>query len=145
MSCENSTVQTLKASGHRPTPQRLMILSAVRHANGHVTASEILDRVKRTYPYIDVSTVYRTLGVLKAMRVVSETDMGGVEATYEWIDDTRHHHLICRRCEGLTLLHDVHVEKLGEEIMAEFSFKPEMDHLAIFGLCNQCRSIEAKS
>ena len=145
MSCENSTALTLKASGHRPTPQRLMILSAVRHADGHVTASEILDRVKRTYPYIDVSTVYRTLGVLKSMRVVSETDMGGVEATYEWIDDTRHHHLICRHCEGLTQFDDVHVKRLGDEILAEFDFQPEMDHLAIFGLCNRCRSGEAES
>ena len=144
MSCESSTAQTLKASGHRPTPQRLMILSAVRHADGHVTASEILDRVKRSYPYIDVSTVYRTLGVLKAMRLVSETNMGGVEATYEWIDETRHHHLICRRCESLTLLDDSHVKRLGEEIMAKFDFNPEMDHLAIFGLCNQCCSSEAE-
>ena len=122
-----------------------MILSAVRHANGHVTASEILDRVKRTYPYIDVSTVYRTLGVLKSMRVVSETDMGGVEATYEWIDDTRHHHLICRNCDGLTQLDDAHVKRLGEEIMAGYGFYSEMDHLAIFGLCNQCQSVEAES
>ncbi len=122
-----------------------MILSAVRHANGHVTASEILDRVKRTYPYIDVSTVYRTLGVLKAMRVVSETDMGGVEATYEWIDDVRHHHLICRNCEGLTQLDHELVKRLDEEIMAEFGFQSEMDHLAIFGLCNQCRTGEAGS
>ena len=145
MSCESSTAQTLKASGHRPTPQRLMILAAVRHAEGHVTASEILDRVKRTYPYIDVSTVYRTLGVLKSMRVVSETDMGGVESTYEWIDDARHHHLVCRRCDGLTQLDDDHVKKLGGRLMAEFGFETEMDHLAIFGLCNQCRSGEAES
>ncbi len=122
-----------------------MILSAVRHADGHVTASEILDRVKRTYPYIDVSTVYRTLGVLKSMRVVSETDMGGVEATYEWIDDTRHHHLICRHCDRLILLDDAYVKKLGEEIVAEFDFHPEIDHLAIFGLCSQCRLGDGES
>ena len=139
MSCETDTAQTLKQNGHRPTPQRLMILAAVRHAGGHVTASEILNSVKRTYPYIDVSTIYRTLGILKAMRVVSEMDVGGVEATYEWIDDARHHHLICRGCEELTLLDHAYLEKLGKDIQAEFGFEPEMDHLALFGLCNECR------
>ena len=56
MSCENETVQALKDSGHRPTPQRLMILSEIRHAKGHVSATQILDQVKKSYPFIDPST-----------------------------------------------------------------------------------------
>ena len=86
MSCENTTAQALKDSGHRLTPQRLMILSAVRHTNGHVTAAQIIEEVREGYPYIDASTVYRTLGVLKRMRLVSETNMGSGESVYEWID-----------------------------------------------------------
>ena len=76
MSCEDHTVQTLRDSGHRLTPQRVLILSSLRHADGHVTASEILDQVRESYPYIDASTVYRTLSVLKKLRLVSETDLG---------------------------------------------------------------------
>ena len=34
MSCEQATAQALKDTGHRLTPQRLMILSAIRHADG---------------------------------------------------------------------------------------------------------------
>ena len=139
MSCENETVQTLKESGHRPTPQRMMILSAVRHTGGHITAAEILDQVKEAYPYIDVSTVYRTLGVLKEMRVVSETDMGRSESTYEWIEQERHHHLICRGCDSLTLLDHKYLESLGTEISENFGFQPDIDHFAIFGLCDECR------
>ena len=139
MSCEQITVQALKQSGHRLTPQRLMILSAVRHSGGHVTATDILEQVKETYPYIDVSTVYRTLGVLKEMRLVSETDMGGGESRYEWIERERHHHLICRSCDRVTLLNHKYLEVLGTEIFDDHGFQADIDHFAIFGLCKGCR------
>ena len=101
MSCEDQMVQTLKEFGHRPTPQRLMILSAVRHSAGHATASEILEQVKESYSYIDLSTVYRTLDMLKEMRLVSETHMGGDQHSYEWIEQVRHHHLVCQLCDKI--------------------------------------------
>ena len=139
MSCEDETIQTLKESGHRPTPQRLMILSEVRHADGHLTAAQILDRVKVSYPYIDPSTVYRTLSVLKQMRLVSETDMGGGESTYEWMmEQARHHHLICRDCDRVTLLDHKYLASLGTELLDDHGFQADIDHFAIFGLCEEC-------
>ena len=51
MSCEQATAQALRESGHRLTPQRLMILSVIRHSDMHVTASEIYDQVKESYPF----------------------------------------------------------------------------------------------
>lgn len=139
MSCEGKTIQALKESGHRLTPQRLMILSALRHSHGHLTAAEILEQVKESYPYIDVSTVYRTLAVLKEMRLVSETDMGGGEYRYEWVDKVRHHHLICRGCDSVTLLDHRYLENLSTEIFDDLGFQADIDHFAIFGLCRECR------
>ncbi|MBM3945280.1 MAG: hypothetical protein FJ317_07330, partial [SAR202 cluster bacterium] len=59
MTSQEETAQTLKDAGRRLTPQRLMILSAVKNAGGHLTASEILELVKESYPFMDASTVYR--------------------------------------------------------------------------------------
>jgi Fur family ferric uptake transcriptional regulator len=139
MSCEQTTAEILKGSGHRPTPQRLMILSAVRHSDGHVTAAEILDQVKESYPYMDVSTVYRTLGVLKEMQLISETEMGGGEFRYEWIERQGHHHLICRSCERVTLLDNGCLNTLGTQILDEYGFQAEISHFAVFGICARCR------
>ncbi len=139
MSCEQKVAQALKESGHRLTPQRLMILVAIRHSGGHLTAAEILDQVKESYPYIDISTVYRTLNVLKEMRLVSETDMGGGEYRYEWIEQVRHHHLICRDCDRVILLDDKYLEMLGAEILDDYGFSADIDHFAIFGVCHECR------
>ena len=140
MSCERATAQMLKESGHRPTPQRLMILSAVRHASGHVSAAQIIDQVRESYPYLDASTVYRTLSVLKNERLVSETNMGGGESVYEWLGQVRHHHLICRACGGVTLVDDRYLASLSSEILTDYGFQADIEHFAIFGVCKDCAS-----
>lgn len=146
MSCETETVQVLREAGHKATPQRLMILSSLRHAEGHQTASEIFERVRAEYPYVDISTVYRTLAVLKELRLVSETDMGAGEAVYEWVrQQKRHHHLICRSCGEVASLDHQYLEDLGAEILAESGFKPDIDHFAIFGVCATCQRQAAPS
>ena len=141
MSCEQATADVLKESGQRPTPQRLMILSAVRHSGGHIAAAEILEQVKEkdSGQYIDVSTVYRTLGVLKQMRLISEIDMGGGESRYEWIDQVKHHHLICRSCDRVTLLDHKYLVGLGTKVLNDYGFQADIDHFAVFGLCKACR------
>jgi len=140
MSCETETVQVLRDKGHKATPQRLMILSALRHADGHLTAGDIFDQVRAGYPYVDVSTVYRTLSVLKELRLVSETDMGTGDTTYEWMrKQGRHHHLICRDCSGVASLDDRFLEDLGTQVFTDSGFKPDIDHFAIFGICASCQ------
>ena len=140
MSCETETVKVLREAGHKATPQRLMILAALRHIDGHLTAGEIHEHVQREYPYVDISTVYRTLAVLKELRLVNEADMGTGDTTYEWVrQQERHHHLICRACETVSSLDHRYLEDLGAEIFAESGFRPDIDHFAIFGVCAACR------
>ena len=139
MSNETEAVQVLRQAGHKLTPQRLMIVSALRDTKGHLTASEIYEQVRKEYPYVDISTVYRTLSVLKELRLASETDMGTGDTTYEWIRQAGlHHHLICRSCGEVASLDHSYLEDLGAEIMAESGFKPDIDHIAIFGVCAAC-------
>ena len=140
MSCEDHSIKTLRESGHRLTPQRVLILSALRSAEGHMTASGVLDHVRESYPYIDASTVYRTLGVLKNLRLISENNITGGESEYEWLHQNRHHHLICRECGNLTRLDDSYLASLGTEVLEDYGFRADIDHFAIFGLCAACVS-----
>src|SRR3972149_10237291 len=96
MSCESDTAAVLRAAGQRVTPQRILLLGCGRHAGGPVPAAQILDEVRRSFPYIDASTVYRTLAAAKERRLVSEVNLGGGEDLFEWVGGDRHHHLICR-------------------------------------------------
>jgi Fur family ferric uptake transcriptional regulator len=139
MSCEDETAEALRRAGQKMTPQRLMIVRALRHAEGHVTAAEIAEAVHTEFPYVDVSTVYRTLDVLKRMRLVTSTDIGSGDAVFEWAPATPHHHLVCTSCQGISEIDHRYLESMGDRLRADFGFAPDLHHFAIFGLCRECQ------
>jgi Fur family ferric uptake transcriptional regulator len=140
MSCEPETAVVLRDAGQKITPQRMLILSTLRHAGEHVTASSVLDEVRRSYPYVDASTVYRTLGSAAELGLVSETDMGSGDAQFEWIGRDRHHHLICRSCGGVSSLDNSYLDSLATALYDEHGFQADLGHFAIFGVCKDCRT-----
>ena len=139
MSNEPDIAALLRSAGQKVTPQRLLILTALRDSRGHVTASQILEKVKASYPYVDASTVYRTLAAAKEMRLVSETNLGSGDNLFEWIGSERHHHLICRLCGNVSLLEERYVEGLAATLESETGFDADLDHLALFGTCGECK------
>ncbi len=78
-------VALLQQRGERLTPQRLLVLDAVREAPGHVSAETVFARITAQFPYINRTTVYRNLAWLKDQGVVSVTDLGGGEMVYEYL------------------------------------------------------------
>ena len=66
----------LGEKGYRLTPQRLMILSAIESSRDHISAEEIYAEVTAKYPHVNISTVYRTLELLKKLGMVYEIDLG---------------------------------------------------------------------
>jgi Fur family ferric uptake transcriptional regulator len=144
MSCETDTAALLRSAGQKVTPQRLLILGCLRHAGGHVTAGQILAEAKRSYPYIDASTVYRTLAAAKDLRLVSETNLGSGDNLFEWLGADRHHHLICRQCGQVASLEEAHLDQLGAALERDTGFHADLDHIAIFGTCKNCMAASAK-
>jgi Fur family transcriptional regulator, ferric uptake regulator len=140
MSGEGDAAAILRESGHKLTPQRLMVVAALRRAEGHVTAAEVLDQVQQVYPYVDISTVYRTMSVLKELHLVTETNMGAGELAYEWSSGDPHHHLICRRCGSVQQLDNAALTRLATSLQSEHGFRADIDHIAIFGVCRACQS-----
>ena len=145
MSCEPNTATLLRSAGQKVTPQRMLILSALRHSQGHVTASQLLTEVRSSYPYVDASTVYRTLAAAKELRLVSETNLGSGDNLFEWIGSERHHHLICRRCGSVSFLAEHHLHSVADLLERETGFSADLDHLALFGTCADCRVKENAS
>lgn len=142
MTDEDTAVAMLRRAGHKVTPQRLLIVRALQQAHGHITATQILEEVHEKHPYVDISTVYRTLDVLRRMRLVTATDMGGSDAVFEWTPAEPHHHLICSSCGDVMELNNSYLEGVSAAIQRDFGFTPDMDHFAIFGLCRYCQDGE---
>lgn len=135
-----TSADILRRAGHRATPQRVAVLSAFRDSDTHVTAEELFSRVEGRIPGMTLSTVYRTLELLRDIQIVTETDLGEGVRQYEMIDDEPHHHLICTGCGAMLDLDDSAVVPLREYVSEAYGFEPHLNHLAIFGRCPMCRA-----
>jgi Fe2+ or Zn2+ uptake regulation protein len=138
MSCEKETAEALRLVGQKITPQRLLILSAVRHQAEHISATEIHEAVKNSYPFLDISTVYRTLSSARDLNLVTELNVSGSETQFEWTGRERHHHLICRVCGKASVLDSNYLEALATAIVENEGFRPALEHFAIVGTCHEC-------
>lgn len=132
-------LQDLRQKGHRLTPQREMVLSVICASPGHLTADEILKRVRKRYPYINKSAVYRTLDLLTRLRLVNPTDLGQGCIEYEIHQQPHHHHLLCRNCRKMILVDASAFRSLEKTLREEYGFVADLDHFAIYGLCRKCR------
>ena len=130
----------LSERGYRLTPQRLMILKAVEDADSHISAEEIYAQVCANYPQMNISTVYRTLELLKTLNLVTESDLGDGRVRYHCMGKGHHHHLVCHKCGEIIDIEESVLEPLWTEIKHSYDFEVDMKHLAFFGLCSKCQA-----
>jgi Fur family ferric uptake transcriptional regulator len=121
------------------TRQRALILKALCDLSGHASAEAVHKHVARHQEDVDLSTVYRTLELLRDLRILSQTDLGRGCAEYEIVADRPHHHLVCLRCETVIDLDHAYLAPVADAIRENLEFEPVFDHMAIFGLCPECR------
>jgi Fur family ferric uptake transcriptional regulator len=116
-----------------------MILSAIHSSDHHISAEEIYAQVCARYPNVNISTVYRTLELLKELGLVTETDLGGGKFRYHSVEKGHHHHLICRKCGRIFELDEAVLNPIEGTILRKYGFKADLSHLAVFGNCVQCQ------
>ncbi|HWK79613.1 MAG TPA: transcriptional repressor, partial [Thermomicrobiales bacterium] len=104
---------------YRNTTQRAVILAEVEAAEGHLTAGEIFERVRRRYPTIAYGTVYRTLHLLAEHELIQELTFADQASRFDKRTD-RHDHVHCNRC-GIIADVEVPVALLAEHVAAEQS------------------------
>lgn len=131
-------VGKLTERGYRLTPQRMMILSAIENSDDHISAEEIHAQVVAKYPHVNISTVYRTLELLKQVGLVTETDLGEGRVRYHPSGKGHHHHLVCKECGAIIDLDETVLSSLKDILLREYKFIADLRHLAIFGRCVNC-------
>jgi Fur family ferric uptake transcriptional regulator len=131
-------VRKLAEQGYRLTPQRIMVISAIEDSDGHISAEEIYAQVIAKYPQVNISTVYRTLELLKRLGLVTETDLGEGRVRYHPAGKGHHHHLVCQQCGAIIDLDESILSDLKSALLREYQFSADLRHLAIFGRCVKC-------
>ena len=132
------TISKLREQGYRLTPRRMVILSAIENSSNHISAEDIYTQVIAKYPRVNISTVYRTLELLKRLGLVTETDLGEGRVRYHPADKGHHHHLVCQECGTIIDLDESLLASLKSALLREYKFSADLRHLAIFGRCANC-------
>ena len=134
----NDWQQRLRASGHRLTPQRELVLAAVEKL-GHATPDEVYAEVRSQSSAVNVSTVYRTLEVLEELGLVRHAHLSDRAPTYHSVRDHEHFHLVCRNCHKVVSVGPDVLEPTLARLREEFAFEADIGHLTVFGRCTDCR------
>jgi Fe2+ or Zn2+ uptake regulation protein len=131
----------LLQSRYRLTKQRAAVLRALNDGN-HLSAEDILERVRGDMPGVSLGTIYRTLDILRQIGLVQVFSHAGSAARYEAALE-KHHHLLCTSCRQLK---DVRAPGIGElaHALAEREGFDDIDvALTIVGRCRSCCSTAA--
>jgi Fur family ferric uptake transcriptional regulator len=130
-------VEALRSRGLRLTAQRQLVLDAVRKL-GHATPDDIHGAVAEVVSGVNITTVYRTLELLEDLRLVTHTHLTHGPPTYHAVGDDRHVHLVCRECQGVTEVEPALFDQVATRVLAEYGFTADVEHLALFGVCQEC-------
>lgn len=139
----------LRGCGYRITVPRQAILDVLSKTSKHLSAEDVYLDVRKVYPAIGLTTVYRTLEILVQMGVVFRFDFGDGRARYELIKDFQgrdhHHHLVCTNCKRVIDYTDFIgqeielLKKTEKELSKKHNFKI-VDHvIQFYGLCERCK------
>lgn len=144
MTAENKLLNRLKSEGYRITPQRQEIIRVLSRRSKHQSAEEIYKRICLNYPNMGLDTVYRNLGLLQRLNIVSEINFGG-KSRYglNTEGDGHWHHIICLECGDARKVDFCPLDHVNWQQIAGVDFKVKRHRFEIFGYCSACLNKEA--
>lgn len=135
-----STAELLKKKGYRRTPIRRALLAAFVENKAPLSALQLQGLLKKKYPRVHKTTVYRELEVFAKEKIVRELQLVDAVRRYEVMPVNHHHHLVCLACgnvEDMELRKDL--DRVEKRIMRSKKFNVVRHSLEFYGVCNGCR------
>jgi Fur family ferric uptake transcriptional regulator len=132
-------LSALRPAGSKRSSKRDRVLDVFLRQDGHVSADDLFDLVRREDAGIGRATVYRSLQWMVDAGLARKVDFGEgrsrFEASYR---HPRHFHLICTNCHSSSEFLSSDVESLLEEIAGARHFAATQATVQIYGVCEQC-------
>jgi Fur family ferric uptake transcriptional regulator len=137
-----SLLQELMLRGIRITGPRKILIETIQDSDQHLDASTLLQRARERDARINRATVYRTLDLLKKLRLIDELDLMylGEKHFYEMRPAVDHLHLACFQCRKIEEFTSPLFERLKAEISSQKGFQIRSTRLEVGGRCSQCRA-----
>jgi len=142
MSAPRPLETTLHATRRRVTEQRRLLLEIIRAHGEHLDADQIYALAHQQNPRLSLSTVYRTLSLLRDLGLLDEVHLGEDHHHYELKPATAHHHLICRGCGRVTEFSTFLADELAASVGAEYGYDVQEVSIDLMGLCAGCHAAQ---
>lgn len=136
-----SLLRELSLRRIRITGQRKILIETIQDASGHLDAATLLRLARKRDHNINRATVYRTLELLKKLRLIDELDLmhlNGEKHFYEVKTNIDHVHLACFQCGRIEEFTSPLFERLKSEISRQKGFRIRVVRLEIGGRCSAC-------
>jgi len=131
--------KALNRAGIRITHQRDLIMEIIPQGRGHLDADEIYRRAREKEPRLSLSTVYRTLQMLKKLRLVEELHFDEGHHHYEVKPSAEHHHLVCLSCGRVIEFNYPLSRYLKRNVSEAKDFDITETEIRVTGYCAKCR------
>jgi Fur family ferric uptake transcriptional regulator len=139
---ENTSVlESLRPAGGKRSSKRDLIVNSFLRQEGHLSADDLVDLIRREDQKISRATVYRTLQWMVDAGIARKVDFGEGRFRFEHsYRHPRHFHLICKSCNRSSEFLSSDIEALVEEIASARNFSARQSVLQIYGTCEECRT-----
>ena len=133
--------ESLRPAGSKRSSKRDFIVNVFLRQEGHITADDLVDLIRREDQRISRATIYRTLQWMVDAGIARKVDFGEGRFRFEHsYRHPRHFHLICKTCSRSFEFLSSDIESLIEEIATARNFAPRQSVLQIHGTCEACRT-----
>ena len=130
----------LKQKKLKLTKQRAAIAAMFLDKKGHLCVDELYYRLRKKYPRIGYTTVYRTMKILEKAKMASGVNFTGKRKRFEYSFDRQHHdHFVCQECGRVIEFFDPEIEKRQEFLCDKYKFESDRHQMQIFGICAGCK------
>jgi Fur family transcriptional regulator, ferric uptake regulator len=131
--------QRLRDTGHKLTNARLTVLEVIEDGGGHMTSTEILDRVNDADSTIGRASVFRALDLFTRLSIIRPTYIeSSITPTYVMLPGGHHHHIICTNCNRVIEFEDCGLSALENHLESELGVQLSGHLLEFYGLCDRC-------
>ena len=136
-----STSNRPPARGRQALGQARSDRQRLPRQEGHLSADDLVDLIRREDHRISRATVYRTLQWMVDAGIARKVDFGEGRFRFEHsYRHPRHFHLICKSCNQSSEFLSSDIEALIEEIATARNFAARQSVLQIYGECEDCRT-----
>ena len=131
-------VTSLRDEGFRITPQRIAIVEYMLNTEEHPSAEHIHNVVQKKYPMVSLSTVYKTLELLREKKLVNEIDVDGESRFDAHVDE--HINLVCMNCGKIEDVDDTTLKDIQTRVARKSKYLILKSSFELRGYCSHCKS-----